>query len=222
MLDRVAKLSLADDGVSIGIEWLGGSPVVYVLERYSKPIDFLAQLREVLGKVNAFSDADHEPRPPVELKTYPLKDMKVVRLVAETSPTDKTPVAYLDSVEMGNDVLIAISQKSFQCIDRLIDAQGAAGVNAAGENADAIAAGWVDLGRLFNVLSAAGGPLASVPPERQAQARDLLKGQRIETSTSVRNGVGAVDISLPASLIKNVPKLIGVFAGGANPPAQNH
>ncbi len=218
LLNQVMNLSLADDGVSIGVESLGNSPVVYVLERYSKPVDFLAKVQQTLAKVNAMSDDLKEPRPALELKTYPLNDMKVIRLVVQTSPTDKTPLAYVDAVEKGNDVMIAISQKSFRSIDRLIDAQGAA--DASGESADAIAAGWVDLGRLFDaVANMPGGPLASLPAEQQAQVRQLVKGLRIETSASVRNDSGTIEITLPAILIQNVSKLMGVFnGGGANPP----
>jgi hypothetical protein len=220
LFKQVFKLSLADDGVSIGVESLGNSPVVYVLERYSKPIDFLAALRQAIGKLNKISDDMKDPRPPLELKSYPLNDMTVVRLLVETSATDKTPVAVVDAVEKGNDVMIAISQKSFRTIDRLIDAQGAGGADASGESADALAAGWVDMGRAFDGLAASGALPASVPAERQAKARELLAGVRIETSTSVHNDSGTVEITLPANLIRNIPKLIGVFAGGgANAPA---
>jgi hypothetical protein len=214
------KLSLADDGVSVGVESLGNAPVVYVLERYSKPVDFLATLRLAIGKLNTISDDMKDPRPPLELKTYPLNDMKVVRLLVETSATDKTPLAVIDAVEKGNDVMIAISQKSFRTIDRLIDAQGAGGADAPGESADALAAGWVDMGRAFDALAAGGALPPSVPAEQQAKARELLAGVRIETSTSVKNDSGTVEITLPDNLVRNIPKLIGVFAGGgANAPA---
>jgi len=219
IFDEVTKLSLADDGVSIGAEFLGKSPVVYVLERYSKPADFSARLRKVLGKVNSFSDELKEDRPALELQTYPLNDMKVVRLIIETSPTDKTPVGYIDAVEKGNDVLIAISEKPFRSIDRLIDAQAAAGADISGKSADALAAGWIDLGRLFDaVVGSENSPLASLSADQRAQARKLLSGVRVETSTSVRNDTGSIEITVPSKLIQDAPKLIGLFGGGGESP----
>ena len=78
----------------------------------------------------------------LDLQTYSIGPTKIFRVVALEKGK---AVAYIDAAQRGDSALMAGSDKSFRCIDRLIDARGAAGgPGAPGREPPASwrAAGW--------------------------------------------------------------------------------
>jgi hypothetical protein len=200
----VQALYLGGDRVSVGFE-MGDSPVGYIVNHYAKPIDYAAELGRVIDQAKAFGDAIKEPTE-TELQTYDAGGAKVVRLVM----LDKQkPQVYIDAVQRGSDVLVAISDKDAHYIDRLLAAKSGGPMRG-------LASGSVDLAKLFDAATKQpDSPVAGMSAEQRKQLADLLRGQKLSASFSSEGDAATFDMIIPQGLIKNASKLAEVFAPGA-------
>jgi hypothetical protein len=202
VLVRIRTVLLDASAVSIGVELAGDAPVVYAVTRYAKPIDYTAEMRQLVGHAAAV-DAESKEPPTLDMQTFEAAGAKVLRLRV----LDKgKPAAFIDAVQRGDTVLFAGSDKQFLFLDRLLAAKPEGPMQG-------LAEGWIDLGKMFDsVAKQPNSPLAGMPPDQQKQIGEALKGQRLTLSATAEGDTTTFDLTIPAGLLQNVPKVIGAMS----------
>ncbi|MDB5289192.1 MAG: hypothetical protein JWL69_433 [Phycisphaerales bacterium] len=205
ILTNAKALFLGGDAVSIGVDFVGDSPVVYMVSHYASPINYPGDLRKLVEQANAFSTEVHDTGK-LTLQTYKLNDIQVVRLVMTEN---QKPSAYIDAVKQGDNLFLAASDKQFLYIDRLL------AVKANGPR-QALASGSIDLGKLFDTAGkTSGSPIADMPADQQKRLAELFRDQKVSISFVSEGDGGTFDITIPQGLLKNAPNFVARLAGSA-------
>jgi general secretion pathway protein G len=207
ILTRMANLLGGAQSATVGVELAADGPVVYLVNQYTKPVDYSAELRQVTADVNAFAKGMGEPADVADLRTYTAGDLKVLRLRL----VDRgKAVASVDAAQRGQQVMVAIAPGELRYIDRLVSAKAEGPMQAP-------AAGSLDLGKAFDAAAKMpGSPVAGIPDDQRKQLADLLRGQRISLGASMQGDAATFELTLPPALVRNVPKFAEMFKGSDN------
>jgi hypothetical protein len=202
LIARSAVLWFDPASLSVGVQIADGNPVIYVAEHWTKQIDFVGEMREIMAGVEKFKKPDAEKD--IEVQNYDLNGEKVTRFAAKEGGK---VVGHLDVVQKGADVLMEAGPGEAKHIELLL----AAAAHGAGPET-AVMSMWVDLGKLFDqVGKLPDGPLAGLPPEMQKQIAELVANQKVHVELSkVGDGV-TFDIKISQTLLANIPKLVAIF-----------
>jgi hypothetical protein len=208
VMTSVSRLFFGADATSIGVEPRGGGKEMafHVVNQYARPVDVMKDMRDLAAQIEASAREMGDQGPPVELTTYQVGNTTVNRV---TLIDRGKPFGYVDLVQRERTVWISISPSPRSAMGGLLAAK------PEGEPVRGVAGGFVELGRLVDLLAdGPGRPLAKMRPEQVAKLRSVVRGHRLALSAS-REGDGLrLDVGIPNALLKEVGD-VRVGGGGA-------
>ena len=80
LVTSARSVFLGGDAASIGMDFIGDSPVVYLVSHWANPMNFPGDLGKLVEQANALSAELHDTQK-LSLQTYKWNDVQVVRLV---------------------------------------------------------------------------------------------------------------------------------------------
>jgi hypothetical protein len=197
--DKMGGLLFDPAATSMGVEIVDGSPVLYLVQHWSKAVDAPKEWKYLMEEADSVSTKK-------ELSTEEYADggTTIERMTLKADQTIRMDVAQKE-----NDVFITISPGEGHVISKLLAAQPEGPMKG-------VFSGYVDLGKSADAaLKFPGSPLPSLPAQTQEKLDDLLKGQKIMITTSSEGDAGTLDLTITKGLLENIPKLMEVLS----PPA---
>ena len=196
-----AELLLGAQAESVALTPQGKSVVVYIVQRFAKPVDIEARARAVANSFNRVGGANDPSK--IQVKKYSDRGQTAVRL---TEDENGNPTTYLDAVQKGNTVFLAASDDPGHHVLNLLDLPDGGAISD-------LAVGSVDLEAIAR-LATSQGAFASATPEQRKLIEDLVNGQSLDF-TMTREGEGiAFNIAMKADLLKKVIRTVQQLIGG--------
>ncbi|HET6249876.1 MAG TPA: hypothetical protein VFE47_19455 [Tepidisphaeraceae bacterium] len=206
LITGAVALYLDPTAMSVGVEMIGGDPVIYVVQHRSKPTDVPAELQKLVNQFNVLMKT-LDPTTSFDLITYQSDGVRVLRLVGMDNGK---PQMYVDIVQKGDDVYATICPNQYRYIHKLLAAKDEGPISK-------VASAWLDLGKLAVALTGPGGDMAGMPPEKEKELLELLKDQKISMASSVGGDAGTVEFTVDKTLLQNMPKVLAIFGMGNGP-----
>jgi hypothetical protein len=199
LIVRASQVLVGSDATSVGVQPPGGadaSPVFHVVNQYTRPVDVVKEVREIVQGINGVAREAGYPAPQMEVGEYESGGTTITRV---TLLERGRPMLFVDVVQRGRVTYVSIGPSEKTSIDALVAAKPEA------EAVKGQGGGGVDLGRLLEVVARfPDGPLAGMPEEQSARLRERLRGQKVVISAAGEGGGVTFEASLPDAVLKAV------------------
>jgi hypothetical protein len=188
---------------SLGVEVVDSSPVLYIVQHWSKQIDAPREWARLMQEANAIVG---DKKDDLTIETYAEDSLAATRITLKSDQTIRIDLAQKD-----NDVFIAIAPTDEKYLHALLAARGEGPMKG-------VLSGWVDLAKSAEAAEKfPGSPLAALPVESQKKLANLLQDQKITIGTSADGDAATIDVTVTKGFLENLPKLIEALSPAGAP-----